>query len=155
MLFSQEGLWAWRRHGGVVPHTSSPICHSLAALSNIEPLQIVSERPDNEMADLSSRPGLSTGAPGPCSRTPRARSLLPPPPAPQSLSPSLSVFLLCFFPPQAIFFFSPPPPLGRALASPRSPLDLYLSPRDLGRGKQGFRSLAQVTGGGRGRRARG
>lgn len=74
VLFSQEGLWAWRRHEGVVPHTSSPICHSLAALSNIAPLQIVSERRDNEMADLSSRCGLSTGAPGPCSRTPRAHA---------------------------------------------------------------------------------
>lgn len=26
-------LWGWRRHRGVVPHTSAPICHSLPALS--------------------------------------------------------------------------------------------------------------------------
>lgn len=58
----------------------------------------------------------------------------PKPPIPRSLA--LSMFLLCFFPPQAIFFF-PQPPLCWALASPRSPLDLYLSPRDLERGKQG------------------
>lgn len=153
MLFSQEGLWAWRRHGGVVPHTSSSICHSLTALSNIEPLQIVSERRDNEMADLSSRCGLSTGAPGPRSCTPRARSLLQPP------HPSLALslppcFCYAFFH-RRPYFFSPIHSFAGLSTSPRSPLNLYLSPRDRGRGKQGFRSLAQVTGCEKGRRARG
>lgn len=86
---------------------------------------------------------LSTGLPVHwntrlCSHTPRAHSFL--------LPPCFSSVFVMLFSTTGHFFFS----TFLALVSLRSLLDFYLSQRDLQRGKQGFRSLAQVMGGARG-----
>lgn len=130
-------LWGLEETQGSRASHQLPICHSLTALSNIAPSRLYQW--SKTMKWQTSPPAsLSTGTPG-SAHTPLGPTLF-------FFPPISLVFLLCFFSPQAIFFFS----TLLALVSLRSLLDFYLSLRDLQRGKQGFRSLAQVMGGARG-----
>lgn len=130
-------LWGLEETQGSRASHQLPICHSLTALSNIAPSRLYQW--SKTMKWQTSPPALPVHwNAGLCSHTPRAHSFLLPPPV------FSSVFVMLFSTTGHIFFFFSTLP---ALVSLRSPLDFYLSQRDLQRGKQGFRSLAQVMGG--------
>lgn len=133
-------LWGLEETQGSRASHQLPICHSLTALSNIAPSRLY-QRSKTMKWQTSPPACLSTGTPG-CAHTPLGPTLFFSPSPPRFSS----VFVMLFSTTGHIFFFS----TLLALVSLRSLLDFYLSQRDLQRGKQGFRSLAQVMGGARG-----